>query len=300
MATARQLQKQATADSVGEEANIFTETGWFQLSATRLPSEADLITLRSKVGSAGALDPPHHWEQLLTDRTVTEQYELQPGTEEHDSVVRSFMATLDDKVVQVLRVERVQNLPMWQSYVVKRQSICDRDKQDKKTNNLTGEQHQSKALKRFERSWLWHGSSGEVVKKITQQGFNRSFCGKNATLYGKGVYFAQDASYSARREYAVPDVNGWQYMLACRVVVGEFCKGENNALTPAVRDAYSQALYDTTVDDTVCPSIYVTYHDAQAYPEVRMLCVGFLSTCFEFRSGTLTLCLPCRMLSSSI
>ena len=51
----------------------------------------------------------------------------------------------------------------------------------------------------------------------------------------------------------------------CRVVVGEYCKGVQNALTPAVRDG--SLLFDTTVDKMANPSIYVTYNDAQAYPE---------------------------------
>ena len=48
-----------------------------------------------------------------------------------------------------------------------------------------------------------------------------------------------------------------------RVVVGEYCYGRTNALTPDVRDQKTQTLYDSTVDSTSNPSIYVTYHDAQ-------------------------------------
>mmetsp|Transcript_547 Transcript_547/g.723 ORF Transcript_547/g.723 Transcript_547/m.723 type:complete len:170 (-) Transcript_547:45-554(-) len=161
-------------------------------------------------------------------------------------------------------------MAMWQSYVVKRQTICYREMSAK--GSEMSEEVQKKALERFERAWLWHGSNVEVVDKILQQGFNRSFCGKNATMYGKGVYFARDASYSAYKKYSVPDPRGFQYMLACRVVVGEYCKGVQDALTPAVRDAKTHSLYDSTVglssnDNLSNPSIYVTYHDAQAYPE---------------------------------
>ena len=34
---------------------------------------------------------------------------------------------------------------------------------------------QRKAIERLERSWLWHGTNVEVMDKIMQQGFNRSF-----------------------------------------------------------------------------------------------------------------------------
>ena len=57
--------------------------------------------------------------------------------------------------------------------------------------------------------------------------------------------------------------------------MGEYCQGKKDALTPDIRDVTSQSLYDSTVgltggDDMSNPSIYVTYHDAQAYPEVSL------------------------------
>ena len=51
----------------------------------------------------------------------------------------------------------------------------------------------------------------------------------------------------------------------CRVTVGEFCLGKNDAPAPDVRKGHQ--LYDSTVNDMKHPSIFVAYHDAQAYPE---------------------------------
>ena len=75
---------------------------------------------------------------------------------------------------------------------------------------------------------------------------------------------------------ATQNNKGEQYIMACRVVVGEYCVGQQDALTPSVRDAKSQSLYDSTVgllhyDTMANPSIYVTYHDAQAYPDVSFV-----------------------------
>ena len=112
---------------------------------------------------------------------------------------------------------------------------------------------------------LFHGTDESTVHKIIHQGFKRSFCGRNMTLYGKGVYFARDSSYSSSPQYSVPNAQGVQHMFLCRVVVGEYCKGVKDALTPAVRNG--SQLFDTTVDDVANPSIYVAFHDAQAYPE---------------------------------
>ena len=52
-----------------------------------------------------------------------------------------------------------------------------------------------------------------------------------------------------------------------RVVVGEYCKGKTDARTPDVRNPATNELYDSTVDNTNNPSIFVTYHDAQPYAE---------------------------------
>ena len=117
------------------------------------------------------------------------------------------------------------------------------------------------------RNWLFHGCAGDVTAKIIQGGFNRSLAGRNATMYGKGVYFARDASYSTYQRYSPPDTDDVQSIFLARVVVGEYCRGVKDALTPAERDATKHALYDSTVDDPQNPNIFVTYKDGQAYPE---------------------------------
>ena len=93
--------------------------------------------------------------------------------------------------------------------------------------------------------------------------------------------------------------------MACRVAVGEYCVGkvrvkqrcagcrgiaerqqlhafvltksvanslrvlQVDALTPDIRDSKTHTLYDCTVNSLSNPTVYVTYHDAQAYPEVN-------------------------------
>ena len=83
---------------------------------------------------------------------------------------------------------------------------------------------------------------------------------------------ARDSSYSAQTLYSRPDADGVQHIFVCRVTVGVFCKGRRDAPAPDPRPGHAHLLYDTTVDDPGVlrmgdPTIYVTYHDAQAYPE---------------------------------
>ena len=210
-----------------DDVNVFPDTGWFQLDKTRVPTADDLSALQQNVGDAGTLAAPPYWDPV-SDPSVAQKHELRIDDSERTAVEKAFLSTLRPpnfyKGVKVVKVERIQNLSMWQSYVVKRQTICHREAGRMATGD--DQELQQKSLERFERKWLFHGSNREVVEKILEQGMNRSFSGKNATVYGKGVYFARDASYSAYPTYAVPDNKGNQYMLACRVVVGEYCLGK--------------------------------------------------------------------------
>lgn len=240
------------------EGRVSTNAGWFQLACTGHPTPAQLEALQAKLGGKGAdaLATPKEWASV-TDPLVAQMFKLAEGSAERAKVEAAFRATLTPNV-RVVSIERVQNVSMWQSYAVKRQTVVSREEKAAAAGGAANES-------RFERAWLFHGCQGDVVPKIVQQGFNRSFCGRNATAFGKGVYFARNASYSSSTQYSTPDAKGVQHMFACRVVVGEYCKGKRDALTPDVRRGHQ--LYDSTVNDLKHPEIFVTYHDAQAYPE---------------------------------
>jgi len=232
------------------------ETGWFPLSCTELATATHLAKLQEQMGAgaAMALDAPPHWTNVK-DALVAERHTLPDGAEKNEAV-RAFMKSLPPSI-KVVSVERIQNMAMWQSYAVKRQGMMTRDKS---TSKDVG-----KIDKRSEKRWLFHGTSADTVPKIIQQGFNRGFAGKNATAFGKGVYFAQNSSYSASTTYSPPDRNQVQQMFLCRVLTGFTCKGNANQLVPDMRDKARHILYDCTTNSD--KTIYVTYHDSQQYPE---------------------------------
>lgn len=232
---------------------ISTVSGWFPLAHTALPNPEQLESLQAKMGdnASDALRPPSHWSRVK-DPMVAEVHTLADGPEKRE-VVDAFMATLGGYAsLRPIEVQRIQNETMWQSFAVKRQTILQREKDQASAGRL-------------ERKWLFHGTDEATVPKIIHQGFNRSFCGKNATACGKGVYFARDAAYSASSTYSRPNGSGEQHMFVCRVVVGEYCQGRSGIPAPDVRSGHT--LYDSTVDNMSNPNMYVTYHDAQAYPE---------------------------------
>ena len=87
-------------------------------------------------------------------------------------------------------------------------------------------------------------------------------------VYGNGVYFARDANYSSRSVYSPPDTNGYKYMYCARVLTGEYTKGKPGLLVPPPKDPNNHnILYDSVVDNSQSPNIFVTFSDASNYPD---------------------------------
>ena len=85
-------------------------------------------------------------------------------------------------------------------------------------------------------------------------------------MYGKGVYFARDASYSHR--YTALDANSQRHMYYAQVLTGEYTVGNTSMLAPPAKNLQVDAnvLFDSTVDNVSNPTIFVVYQDTQCYP----------------------------------
>lgn len=85
------------------------------------------------------------------------------------------------------------------------------------------------------------------------------------TAFGQGVYFARDASYS--NGYAAPGLSNNRHMYLCKVLTGEYTVGSSNMLVPPPKNNQQNkhVLYDSTVNNTSAPTIFVVYTDSQVY-----------------------------------
>ena len=84
-------------------------------------------------------------------------------------------------------------------------------------------------------------------------------------MYGRGNYFALDSSYSVHSTYTPKDNKGIKRMFVARAMIGESCIGTSDMKVPL--DRGPNILFDSTTDSLTRPQLYVTYHDAQAYPD---------------------------------
>jgi hypothetical protein len=114
---------------------------------------------------------------------------------------------------------------------------------------------------------LFHGTTHASIQSIVNNptaGFIPVAAGTRVgTVWGKGTYFARDASYS--HEYT-EELNGERTMLLNEVLVGEWTLGAPNiAVCPKVPGSESRS-FNSLVDDVRSPSIFVVQHSNQVYP----------------------------------
>lgn len=73
---------------------------------------------------------------------------------------------------------------------------------------------------------LFHGTGSDCLDSIWKAGFNRSYAGKNATLFGQGVYFSTVSSYS----HDFTDISRLRknvgHMFLAKVMVGNYQLGK--------------------------------------------------------------------------
>ncbi|XP_062313703.1 protein mono-ADP-ribosyltransferase PARP14 isoform X2 [Osmerus eperlanus] len=211
-------------------------------------------TLRAD-GDIAVIQPPPSWTKM--DSKDLSIVDLVSSSSEYQSVEKEFLQTSHNpktqtqQKIQVVKIQRIQSKNQWQRYAVKKQGL---DQKYPKTKNELN---------------LYHGTTNEICKKITTNGFNRSFCGRNATMFGNGTYFAKETWYSCQDTYSNPDASGLKYMYRARVLVGKPCQGRSGIREPDPLNPSDPGsdLYDCAVDNLQNPFIYVVFCDSGAYPD---------------------------------
>uniref|UniRef100_W5M6V2 Poly [ADP-ribose] polymerase n=1 Tax=Lepisosteus oculatus TaxID=7918 RepID=W5M6V2_LEPOC len=189
---------------------------------------------------------PSHWTDMKGLHKM--QVQLTVGSREYQEVENEFRKTCPNS--QIIKIERIQNSNLWKSYQIKKKFL---EEKNCHSNN---------------ERLLFHGTSPSNLGHINAHGFNRSYAGRNAAVIGNGTYFAVDASYSASNTYSVPDSLGQKFMYLTRVLTGDYTRGSQGLIVPPAKNSTdSTDLYDSVVDNTSNPRVFVIFHDVQAYPE---------------------------------
>ncbi|XP_040295798.1 LOW QUALITY PROTEIN: protein mono-ADP-ribosyltransferase PARP15 [Bufo bufo] len=192
------------------------------------------------------LELPTSWDSM--EKTQLKVVPVAASSQEYGDVHAQFAKTCQMKVV---KIERIQNLHLYQNYQIKKQSI------DTKNGSAQNERQ------------LFHGTDENTVKSVNSNGFNRGYSGSNVgAVLGNGTYFAVEANYSAHDNYSKPNANGLKYMYLTRVLTGVSCAGQKGCIAPPAKNpANPTDLYDSVTDNPANPQIFVIFNDVQAYPE---------------------------------
>ncbi|CAH1784890.1 unnamed protein product [Owenia fusiformis] len=183
---------------------------------------------------------PKTWTDNKGKRMIT--VALTNGSAEYNKVSQIFMGSIGQRNIN--QILRIQHPTRYRQYMITKQEM-------EKKNGKTFQNERT----------LFHGTDANSIDNINSDGFNRSYCGKNATMYGQGVYFALSAQYSDG--YARQGHNG-KNMYIAKVLTGQSTVGNSGMIVPPKMPGGSDR-YDSVTDGG--PSMYVIFHDSQAYPE---------------------------------
>ncbi|XP_060795064.1 protein mono-ADP-ribosyltransferase PARP14-like [Neoarius graeffei] len=190
---------------------------------------------------------PLYWDTMTTVE-VLKVVPLQSSSAEYKKVKSDFKRTVAKAVI---KIERIQNVNLRRAYEVRKRELQEK-------NGTVG------AGERF----LYHGTTADACTSIQRSNFNRRFAGQNGTMYGLGTYFAVDANYSANPRYSVPSADGTQLMFVTLVLTGYYTQGQSDMNVPPPRSPQDpNDRFDSVVDNLQKPSMFVVFHDCQAYPD---------------------------------
>jgi hypothetical protein len=181
-----ELKEEVADENVEDDDDQTTgsvSNGWFPLSFTGQPTVEEMHAFQDLLGGEGhaerALAPPPTWSPN-SDPLTAHLSPVDQDSHEWGNVERVFKATLGDistaKFKELCTVRRVENLPLWQSYNVKKNALVRR---------AQFEGLSSKNYERKDENSMFHGSSPDMIPKICQHGFNQAFYRKQDAEYGK-------------------------------------------------------------------------------------------------------------------
>jgi len=173
---------------------------------------------------------------------------------EFQEVLGRFVPSLGDQA-DIVSVERIQNERLYTTFENSRRA-------DQK---YSGSEPQ--------RELLWHGTCSKSPDIIyaSKDGFAVNVA-REACLWGTGIYFAVNASYSDNGYYFNDVANGVRRMMLCDVIVGDYydynTKTDSSLRLPPLKPG-SLDNFDSVSGITGSPSsrVFIVYRDHRAYPK---------------------------------
>ncbi|KAG8012473.1 Poly [ADP-ribose] polymerase 12 [Nibea albiflora] len=208
--------------------------------------EAKLKSVSSPSSSLSTAESfPSHWDKNALPDFGYKLIPLSKSGKEYNMIDTLFKRTMPKH--KISNIQRIQNPSLWEVFQWQKEHMKKRD-----------------GGKAVNQQYLFHGTDHALIEAICEQNFDWRMCGVHGTAYGKGSYFARDASYSDRYSSIKHSLN--KVMFVALVLVGDYTKGRSSYLRPPPK-GNSNTLHDSCVDSESNPGIYVVFEKQQIYPE---------------------------------
>ncbi|XP_068170277.1 protein mono-ADP-ribosyltransferase PARP12 [Antennarius striatus] len=188
---------------------------------------------------------PSHWDKNSLPNIGYKLVPLSKSGNEYNMIEVLFKHTMSRS--RINNIQRIQNPSLWEVFQWQKEHMMKR-KGGKEVNQLH----------------LFHGSNEPLIEAICEHNFDWRICGGYGMQYGKGSYFARDASCADR--YSSSNNSQNKFMFVALVLVGDYTVGNSSFVRPPPK-VDGSTYYDSCVDSETDPSIHVVYDKQQIYPE---------------------------------
>jgi RNA recognition motif-containing protein len=187
---------------------------------------------------------PDEWKQ--PQHNNVELIDVVSYCEEWNSIQREMKNSIPNVIIR--RIQRVQNKMLYDKY-----NFCKRQMRDK-NHGVINELR------------LFHGTKTNDPENIysSEHGFDFRF--SNSGVWGKGAYFAVNASYSTN--YAYRPSTGYQQIFMAFVLTGHSkdTRPDTSLTMPPCKDGSTKERYDSVNGVSGSSRIYVVYDHEKSYP----------------------------------
>ncbi|XP_019370944.1 PREDICTED: poly [ADP-ribose] polymerase 12 [Gavialis gangeticus] len=198
---------------------------------------------QTRTAAPGCPFPPD-WDLSALPDVGYKLVEVSSTASEYMRIKDLFEKTMQNYYIH--KLQRIQNPSLWQVFQWQKEQMKKINRQEDVDERL-----------------LFHGTNTSHLHAICEQNFDWRICGAHGTAYGKGSYFAKDASYS--HGYCDPN-SSHKTMFVAQVLVGDFVQGSTEYLRPPSKPKNPNRFYNSCVDNPECPSVFVIFEKHQIYP----------------------------------
>ena len=233
----------------GDPSAQFSERGQRYAADTKAMEQVNLETSVTRaIRRVFDFAQPETWSAQTPGQNCM-LVDVNRGTPEFAAVRDRMAATMADAHRRIKKVQRVQNVLLWEYYCMRKELMKKR---------AGGKDPKEVAV--------WHGTrrtDPQEIYKDRQDGFMMQHSKEG--MWGRGIYFAEKASYSDT--YAHTATGDKVFMLT------KLLSGEEVRIMPAdgslkvCPDKPGGGRYDTVTGDTSGSKVYIVYENGRAYPE---------------------------------